>query len=325
MRLVLALGWGVFSSSTLAFAPLSYNWFPLERGPFKHGSAPRTSPRRRQNAEVTRHMDHNTLHAAVVSPLESSSLTMALDAPDPFLIFLIAMYGSIILIMRPDLREELPSPMKAISETGRALSKLKPMLGPGTATIRIRVALDIPNRHDPQSLPSTLCRILPTSLPRVTLKQTLSTRYPTGKSEESLAASVVSELLQCASYVYAASGECIYDKSDRKAQLQFLQLSVDECQKHIALSEESVGRNGRETKVVVSLVCSTTNPDWPFKARQIRTLDDLQNILLEIMVEANEKEDSVRSTVLLTPTTEGNTTISQLDVSYHFPDLKSFV
>jgi Protein of unknown function (DUF1517) len=284
-----------------------------------------------QDAEVTMNMDlhHKILHATVVSPLESSSLTMASDASDAFvicfsLLFLLWMYGSFLLIMFPDLLKDLPSPMKAISATSQALTKLKPMVGPGTATIRIRVALDIPDRHDPQSLPSTLCRVLPTSHPRATLKQTLSTRYPTGNGKKSLAASVVSELLQCTPSVYAASGKCTYIKNDRKAQLQFLQLSVEECQKHIALSEESVGNNGRETKIVVSLVLSTTNPDWPVKARQMRTLEDLQNILLEIMVEANEKEDSVRSTVLLTPT-DGNTTVSQLDLTHHFPDLKNFI
>jgi hypothetical protein len=169
-------------------------------------------------------------------------LTMASDATDAFISFtfislFLCMYGSLLLVMFPDLLKDLPSPMKAISETSQVLNKLKPMVGPGTATIRIRVALDIPDRHDPQSLPSTLCRVLPTSLPRATLKQTLSTSYPTGDGKE--AASVASELLQCTSSVYAASGECTYNKNDRKAQLQFLQLSMEECQKHIALSEES--------------------------------------------------------------------------------------
>jgi hypothetical protein len=97
---------------------------------------------------------------------------------------------------------------------------------------------------------------------------------------------------------------------------------VEECQKHITLSEESAKLEA-ETMVVLSLVFSSTNPGWGAPARQIRTLADQQKILLAIVAEANEKESSMRSTVLLTPTdADGRTTVSRLDLVNHFPELK---
>jgi hypothetical protein len=105
------------------------------------------------------HMDHNALHAASVYPLESSSLTMAMDE---FYAFIFVYYVFMLLLVLPNsIRDDLPSPMEVISATGQALNRLKSTFDPGTATICIQVALDMPNRRDRQSLHSTLRRVVP--------------------------------------------------------------------------------------------------------------------------------------------------------------------
>jgi hypothetical protein len=127
------------------------------------------------------------------------------------------------------------------------------------------VAVDIPNRHDRQSLLSTLRRVVPRASPRVTLRRVLSTPFigtdkPIGK--EWLAVTVASELLlQSKSPIYAASGACFYHRNDQKAQLQFFEMSAEECQKHITL-DENANKYETKTMAVVSLVFSTTSPGW---------------------------------------------------------------
>jgi hypothetical protein len=219
--------------------------------------------------ETTVHMQLSSFHVAAVSPLESSSLTMAID---PFYIWFLLLYIFLLASMGII---ELPSPTAVLSETGLALNKLKPTFGPGTATVRIRVALDIPNRRDRQSLPSTLRRVVPGASPRVTLKRVLSTPFVETDqlvSKQWLAVVVASELLQSKSPIYAASGACFYHRNDQKAQIQFFEMSAEECQKHITFSEESVNKYETETMAVVSLIFSTTNPGWAAKAREICTL-----------------------------------------------------
>jgi hypothetical protein len=72
---------------------------------------------------------------------------------------------------------------------------------------------------------------------------------------------------------------------------------------------------------VVSLVISATNRAWAKKARRIRTLADLEELLLGIVMEGTTKKHTMRSTVLLTPA-NNETAISRMDLSTYFPELK---
>jgi hypothetical protein len=57
------------------------------------------------------------------------------------------------------------------------------------------------------------------------------------------------------------------------------------------------------------------------KACEIRTLADLQKVLLGFVADANMEESSMRSIVLLSPVGD-RATISRLDLVKDFPELK---
>jgi Protein of unknown function (DUF1517) len=281
--------------------------------------------------------------ATSVAPLGSSSLSIAFfDWEEPFYFLLqfteicfVTCSGIVILIVARYATEEVTVrtvnflrsmewPGKAMVQAGGSLSKYSTnILGPGTATIRLRLALNVPNRRDSLSLLSSLCQVTPTASPRSILERVLSKPSPPDKEvgREYLANEIALELLQRKSCIYAASGEYIHNKNDEKARSQFLRLSVEECQKHIIAIEESTGKPELETTSVVSLVVSTSNRDWAKKARRIRTLADLEELLLGIVMEGAMKEHTMRSTVLLTPA-NNETTISRMDLATHFPELK---
>jgi uncharacterized membrane protein len=198
------------------------------------------------------------------------------------------------------------------------------VLGPGVSVIRLSVAMDVPNRDDPNSLLLTLDRIAATA------------QTGTRKGVQTLTSQVAMELLRRKSSIQSAASSYKYTKDERVAQRQFNQWSVEERSKfereniskfagidtssgkRRSLSADEI-KNEKATMAVVTLVLSIQGDSTKLPTK-IQSASDVENALRKIAADAKVDDCLIGAEILWTPE-DRNEVLTRKDVVADYPEL----
>jgi uncharacterized membrane protein len=198
------------------------------------------------------------------------------------------------------------------------------VLGPGVSVIRLSVAMDVPNRDDPNSLLSALDRIAATA------------QTGTRKGVQVLTSQVAVELLRRKSSIQSAASSYKYSKDERVAQRQFNQWSVEERSKFERENISKFGgldtsgdkrrafsadetKNEKATMAVVTLVLSIQGDSTKLPTK-IQSASDVENALRKIAADAKVDDCLIGAEILWTPE-DRNEVLTRQDVVADYPEL----
>ena len=194
----------------------------------------------------------------------------------------------------------------------------------GNSVVQLSVAVDVPDRDDPNSLLSVLDRLAQ------------SCKYSSREDAQNLTSQVAVELLRRKSSIQAASSRYQQVNRESERQLLFNQWSVQERSKfefetvtkfsRMDVTLSAIGRRGgdasgsKATMAVVTLVLSMQGDST--KVFRIRSLADVENALRRIAANVKVKDYLTCAEILWTPL--GRTeALSRLDVMADYPELTS--
>ena len=197
------------------------------------------------------------------------------------------------------------------------------VLGSGTSVIKMSVALDVPNRDDPNSILSTLHRLAETS------------RTDSRVGIQNLSSQVALEILRRQSSIVSASAECQHYKNRDQAQRNFNSLSVQErgkfeqetLSKYGGVDYSSSGDgstravggvDGKATMAVVTLVLAIDGDST--KVPRIRSIADVEGALRQIASDVKVSDCLQGAEILWTPE-DRSETLSRRDVIADYPEL----
>jgi uncharacterized membrane protein len=196
------------------------------------------------------------------------------------------------------------------------------VLGSGTSVVRLSVALDVPNRDDPNSLLSVLDRLAATA------------NTDSRKGVQNLTSQVALELLRRKSSIQSAASVYKHMKDDRAAQRTFNQWSVQERSKFeqetiskfggmdtssSALSRRSASdSSSKATMAVVTLVLSIQGDSTAVP--MIRSLKDVEDALRKIAADVKVDDCLTGAEILWTPE-DRNEILTRKDIIADYPEL----
>lgn len=196
-------------------------------------------------------------------------------------------------------------------------------LGSGASTVQISVAIDVPNRKDPNSILSVLDR----------LSRTAKTDNRVGI--QNLTSQVALELLRRKSSIVSASSRYKHFGDRNKAQRDFNSLSIQERGK---FEQETVSRYGgidysqgpgdgktspadsRATMAVVTIMLAIDGDST--KLSTIRSIQDVEEALRKIATDAKVDDCLQGAEILWTPEDQRET-LSMREVVADYPELRS--
>mmetsp|Transcript_16925 Transcript_16925/g.40997 ORF Transcript_16925/g.40997 Transcript_16925/m.40997 type:complete len:470 (+) Transcript_16925:2094-3503(+) len=196
-------------------------------------------------------------------------------------------------------------------------------LGPGTSVCQVSVALEVPNRDDPNSILSALDR----------LAQTARTDSRVGL--QNLSSQVALELLRRRSSIVSANSSYKHFNDRSKALRDFQSRSVKERSKFetetvsqfggvnygIGSNDKVSGSNGgKATMAVVTLLLAIDGDST--KGPKINSVEDLEKTLRKISADA-KVDDCLQSAEILWTPTERWESLSPRDVVADYPELRS--
>jgi uncharacterized membrane protein len=199
----------------------------------------------------------------------------------------------------------------------------------GTSVLRLNVALDVPNRDDPNSILSVLDRMAKTTA-----------KTDTRKGVQQLTSQVALELLRRKSSIQSAYGKGQYYKDDSTAQRAFNQASIQERSKFekeninkfgkldLSLSQsrndDNTGSTGsRATMAVVTLVLSLqgTNIEKTNIPQSIQSISDLETILRHVASNVMMEENDLLGAEILWTPEDRQEVLTKRDVVADYPEL----
>lgn len=201
-------------------------------------------------------------------------------------------------------------------------STMSSVLGSGTSVVRLSVALDVPNRDDPNSLLSVLDRLAATA------------NTDSRRGVQTLTSQVALEVLRRKSSIQAAASAYKHYNQDTTAQRTFNQWSVQERSK---FEQETVSKFGgtdlssrrgssgggdsssKATMAVVTLVLSIQG-DSTKVPTQIRTLADVEDALRKIAADVKVDDCLTGAEILWTPQ-DRSEVLTRKDVVADYPEL----
>jgi uncharacterized membrane protein len=197
-----------------------------------------------------------------------------------------------------------------------------------TTVLKCNVALDVPNRDDPNSILSVLDRMA-----KVTAKT------DTRKGVVTLTKQVALELLRRKSSIYSAAGMIQNYKNDKEAQRTYNQWSVQERSKFeqeninkfnkfdLSIVKDNVSSSSssssKATMAVVTLVLSvdgSTMMDIQNK-KKIQSLSDLETILQAIASMSTDNPDTLYGAEILWTPEDRSETLTKKDILADYPEL----
>jgi uncharacterized membrane protein len=203
-------------------------------------------------------------------------------------------------------------------------------LGVGTSVVRLSVAVNVPNRDDPNSLLSTLSRLA------------ASAKTDSRKSVQNLTSQVAVELLRRKSSIVSAATESrkFGDNNERSAERTFQQWSVQERSKfekelvskfggvdtsatlrRSSRSSASADDGGKATLAVVTLVVSIQGDSTVNQIpKRIRSLADVEQALRQIAADVKVDDCLLGAEILWTPE-DRDEVLSRRDVIADYPEL----
>jgi uncharacterized membrane protein len=200
-------------------------------------------------------------------------------------------------------------------------------LGVGTSVVRLSVAVNVPNRDDPNSLLSTLSRLA------------ASAKTDSRKSVQNLTSQVAVELLRRKSSIVSAATESrkFGDNHERSAERTFEQWSVQERSKFekelvskfggidttaaTRRSSRASDDGGKATLAVVTLVVSIQGDSTANQIpNRIRSLADVEQALRQIAADVRVDDCLLGAEILWTPE-DRDEVLSRRDVIADYPEL----
>jgi uncharacterized membrane protein len=196
-------------------------------------------------------------------------------------------------------------------------------LGSGTSTVQISVAMDVPNRNDPNSILSVLDR----------LSRTAQTDSRVGI--QNLSSQVALELLRRKSSIVSASSRYKHFGDRNKAQRDFNELSIQERGK---FEQETVSKYGgvdysdgsgrrqsspsdsKATMAVITIMLAIDGDST--KVPTIRSIKDVEDALRKIAANAKIDDCLQGAEILWTPEDQRET-LSLREVVADYPELRS--
>jgi len=205
-----------------------------------------------------------------------------------------------------------------VFDTGVATSAL----GTGTSVVQMSVALEVPNRDDPNSILSALSRLSRTA------------RTDSRAGIQDLTSQVALELLRRRSSIVSASSAHNHFKDRTRAGREFNAKSiqqrskfeqetfsqfggVDYSAKKLSSSNEA---SDKATMAVVTLILAIDGDST--KPPQINSISDVETALRKIASDAKVDECLQSAEILWTPD-DRSETLSMRDVVADYPDLRS--
>jgi uncharacterized membrane protein len=197
-------------------------------------------------------------------------------------------------------------------------------LGPGTSVVQLSVAMEVPDRDDPNSILGALGR----------LSKTASTDSRVGIAN--LTSQVALEILRRRSSIVSASGNTKHFGDRTKAQREYQSRSIQERAK---FENESVSKYGgvdyssdnsssgsassfssKATMAVVTLVLAIDGDST--KVPSINSMSDVEQALQRIASDA-KVDDCLQSAEILWTPEDRTETLSLRDVVADYPELRS--
>lgn len=197
------------------------------------------------------------------------------------------------------------------------------VLGSGTSVVKISVALDVPNRDDPNSILGVLERLANTA------------RTDSRMGIQNLSSQVALELLRRKSSIVSASTEYQHFRNRDKAQREFNSMSIQERGKFeqeaiskfggvdystARSSSSDGGFNDKATKAVVTLVLAIDGDST--KVPAIRSIQDVEMALRKISTDARVSDCLQGAEILWTPE-DRSETLTMRDVIADYPELNT--
>jgi uncharacterized membrane protein len=195
-------------------------------------------------------------------------------------------------------------------------------LGPGVSVAEISVAIDVPNRDDPNSILSVLNR----------LSNTARTDSRVGMSN--LTSQVALELLRRKNQIVASSTRSKHFRDSNKASRDFNSLAVKErgkfereARKYGGVDYSQSQRdkasgeyNPKATMAVITLLVSVEGDST--KLPVIRSQSDVEEALAKIAADV-KVDDCLQSAEILWTPEERTETLSMKDIVGDYPELRS--
>lgn len=197
------------------------------------------------------------------------------------------------------------------------------VLGSGTSVVKISVALDVPDRDDPNSILGALERLATTA------------KTDSRVGIQNLTSQAALELLRRKSSIIGASTEYQHFRDRQRAQREFNSLSVKERSKFeketiskyggvdYSVARTDRGSNGfsdKATKAVVTLVLAVDGDST--KVPSIRSMQDVEDALRKIASDVRVSDCLQGAEVLWTPE-ERTETLTMRDVIADYPELNT--
>lgn len=201
-------------------------------------------------------------------------------------------------------------------------SALSSALGSGTSVAQISVAIEVPDRDDPNSILSVLDRLSRTA------------RTDSRVGIQNLTSQVALELLRRKASISAAWTRSKHFSRTQEAQRDYQQRSVQERSKFeqetvsqyggVDYSSRSVkiagGANSKATMAVVTILIAIDGDST--KLPQVNSIRDVENALQKIASDV-KTDDCLLSAEILWSPEERSETLSQRDVVADYPELRS--
>ena len=195
-------------------------------------------------------------------------------------------------------------------------------LGPGTSVVEVSVALEVPNRDDPNSILNALNRISRTA------------RTDSRVGIQNLTSQVALELLRRKSSISAASTRSKHFRDRQKAERDYNQLSIKERSK---FEQETLSKyggvdyasssysgasaaDGKATMAVVTIILAIDGDST--KLSRINNISDVEDALRRVATDA-KVEDCLQSAEILWTPEDRSESLSMRDVVADYPELRT--
>jgi uncharacterized membrane protein len=214
---------------------------------------------------------------------------------------------------------------RAVNEDDIGDSRRSSFLGAGTSVVQMSVALEVPNRDDPNSILSVLDR----------LAQTARTDSRVGI--QNLTSQVALELLRRRSSIASATSSYQHFRDPNKASREYQAISVNERSK---FEQELVSKFGgvdyslqkgtnkptlesdKATMAVVTIILSAYEDSATINVPKINSISDVEDALRKIASDA-KADDFLQSAEILWTPEDRTETLTRADVIADYPELRS--
>ena len=207
------------------------------------------------------------------------------------------------------------------SSTMDLFDSVDSVLGPGTSVVQMSVALDVPNRDDPNSILSVMDRLAATA------------KTDSRVGIQNLTSQVALELLRRRSSIVSASSDYKHFRDSTKAGREFQSRSVRERSK---FEKETVSKYGgvdysnsksnaqattdKATMAVVTLVLAIDGDST--KTPRINSISDVEEALRKIASDSKVADCLQSAEILWTPE-DRSETVSLREIVADYPELRS--